>query len=122
MTIQIKKPKTVSVEYPTTITIERGDIIAMLKAKGYDIPDSAEIFVTVPGGGDWSNMDLDISNQVPIQVRYKSVETIWTKQEPGPEPDSVHDGVTCRGCGCPITDSEYEDNGGYCSPCAAKNE
>jgi hypothetical protein len=35
--------------------------------KAFDIPKGAKVFVEVPGGGDWSNTDLDISEH-PIKV------------------------------------------------------
>lgn len=47
------------------------EIVEALIAVG-KIPANAhnlEPFVRVPGGGDWSNMDLEIDEDRPIQIR-----------------------------------------------------
>lgn len=45
-------------------------ILLRLKELGLPVPDSAELIVRVPGGGDWSNMDLEL-NEEPLIVRSK---------------------------------------------------
>lgn len=60
----------------TTIKIDRDDLIEYLTEKGYRVPDDAKVFVPVPGGGDWSNMDLDIGKadeRALITVSWESV-------------------------------------------------
>lgn len=42
------------------------------KATGDVIPDTAAIFVEVPGGGDWSNTSLDISD-APVIIAWTEV-------------------------------------------------
>jgi hypothetical protein len=32
------------------------------------LPETALIFVTVPGGGDWSNTDLEIGRSTPLRA------------------------------------------------------
>lgn len=39
-----------------------------------DLPDDAEVIVPVPGGGDWSHMDLDIGHDAPLVVRWTTTE------------------------------------------------
>ena len=41
------------------------DIREFLAYKGIECPDDAEIFVKVPGGGDWSNCNLTIDKDYP---------------------------------------------------------
>jgi hypothetical protein len=49
-------------------------IIGLLKAAGVTIPDNAEVqvFFRVPGGGDWSNTDIDLDEDYPLTVRVKT--------------------------------------------------
>jgi hypothetical protein len=35
------------------------------------VPENAEVFITVPGGADWSNTDLDIDSRSPVIIRWK---------------------------------------------------
>jgi len=48
-------------------------VIEMLRNAGHTIPANAGVFVMVPGGGDWSNMRLDIGVDAPLTVRYEEV-------------------------------------------------
>jgi len=36
--------------------------------RAFHLPADAKIFVRVPGGGDWSNTDLEISDAQPLQA------------------------------------------------------
>lgn len=36
--------------------------------KALKLPADCKIFVRVPGGGDWSNTDLEISAETPLQA------------------------------------------------------
>jgi len=42
------------------ITLRRSDILELLQRVGWKVPSGADITVRVPGGGDWSGMDLDL--------------------------------------------------------------
>jgi hypothetical protein len=56
-----------------TIKLTREDIVEFLRFKNVDLPSSLsaiKIDVTVPGGGDWSNMALDIDDECPIEVTW----------------------------------------------------
>lgn len=48
-------------------------VIDMLRNAGLTLPDNADVCVMVPGGGDWSNMRLDIGVDAPLTVRYEEV-------------------------------------------------
>lgn len=50
--------------------ITRDDIICLLRHKDVDVPDDAEIFMPVPGGGDWSHMNLHLGQDTPLKVRF----------------------------------------------------
>lgn len=39
-----------------------------------DIPSYATVYVRVPGGGDWSNMDLDINDAAPVIITWIEIE------------------------------------------------
>lgn len=60
-----------AVTHRTTIVSTLEVSAEMLKAH-LGIPPDARVFFTVPGGGDWSNIDVDISVEHPIHV-------IWSK-------------------------------------------
>lgn len=63
----------------TTKTLSLGKE-ALIFALRYslNIPDDAKIFVKVPGGGDWSNTNLNIDDDTPLIVE-------WTIEEEGKE-------------------------------------
>lgn len=60
--LKIDIKTSVTKHHTTTITDEH-------LRKAFGIPKGAEIFVMVPGGGDWSNESLDIQT-CPIEVRW----------------------------------------------------
>lgn len=49
------------------------NLYQLLLDAGYDIPDNYEMIIRVPGGGDWSNMDLDIDKTNPIKVSWTEI-------------------------------------------------
>lgn len=42
----------------------------VLNEYGYAVPSSASITFRVPGGGDWSNTDVDVTTDNPITVSW----------------------------------------------------
>jgi len=46
------------------------DILNLLHKAGVEVPDDCEVVFTTPGGGDWSNTDIDIDAEYPITVRW----------------------------------------------------
>lgn len=69
-----KNTETISV---TTCTISGRELVALLKSTGH-LPEavSPEVTVKVPGGGDWSNMSLDIDDDCPIILRFTERRSI----------------------------------------------
>lgn len=61
----------------TTITREynREQLIQLLFPNGMEHIEtsSIEIMVPIPGGGDYSNMDLEIDDRSPLTVRFTTV-------------------------------------------------
>lgn len=64
--------QTVKTETEFCLALDREDILLALQKVGYDISPDAEMYIRMPGGGDWSNMDLDVSSEMPLFVK-------WTK-------------------------------------------
>jgi hypothetical protein len=57
-----------------TLDLSREMLLKVLRESGYaGLPDDAQVFVEVPGGGDWSNTDLSIEQRTPIRVRWIEV-------------------------------------------------
>lgn len=65
----MKTNRTVTKRVTTSHRVElnREDII---KAVGVEVPDYAEIYVSVPGGGNWSNTSLEIDDKTPVVVSW----------------------------------------------------
>jgi hypothetical protein len=57
------------------LTLNRAEMINMLRAAGIAVPDHVEIMVRVPGGANWSNTDLEIDAYHKIEVKWENVET-----------------------------------------------
>jgi hypothetical protein len=57
------------VEKHFKLKLSREQVLAALQEK-YNIPDAASVFVHVPGGGDWSNTNLDIEHQTPLEIHW----------------------------------------------------
>lgn len=49
-----------------------GRITASMIREAFNLPKDAEIFFSVPGGGDWSNTTLSV-DEYPIGTRWKRV-------------------------------------------------
>lgn len=75
--MELKEQKVKKI-YSKKVEITREDILELVHKKmggmiGIDITkpmkdDKIEVFVKVPGGGDWSNTNLDIDENNPIVV------------------------------------------------------
>lgn len=64
----------VTVTRQNSVRIDDRELREFLRARGMNLPANARIFFAVPGGGDWSNIDIDISGENPICVE-------WTTEE-----------------------------------------
>lgn len=49
-------------------------LIEALQAVGLAVPTDAEVYVQVPGGGDWSNTSLDIDDACPVVLTWQTKE------------------------------------------------
>lgn len=62
---------------PMILQLDKSKLLWLLRHAGVSIPTSSpvdldiKVSVRVPGGGDWSNTDLDIEGDVTIDVRWK---------------------------------------------------
>jgi len=67
---QLVETKTVTVKRTMKLT---GTLLRqLLDRAGLSIPDDASITIQVPGGGDWSNCDLDLDDT--------SIQITWTEE------------------------------------------
>lgn len=63
----------VTTERRHEIVIDQTEIRELLRRAGYQVPAKARIYFTVPGGGDWSNTDVDITPDSPVTVEWTDV-------------------------------------------------
>ena len=77
MSIDVKTSRIV--DTTTTISIDKADMVELLKVAGVIdesiLVSDTEVYFTVPGGGDWSNMNADITKTNPVNIVYKKRET-----------------------------------------------
>lgn len=52
------------------LEVDAALLIKALRAVGYDVPDTADIWMWVPGGGDWSNTRLDVDEDGAVHVTW----------------------------------------------------
>lgn len=64
----------VTVTRHNSLVIDEAEMREFLRTRGFNLPSNARIYFSVPGGGDWSNTDVDISREHPIYVE-------WTTEE-----------------------------------------
>lgn len=64
----------IETESTTTHTMKFSDveICEALRSAGHKIPADATVIFKVPGGGDWSNADVEISVEHPLAVRWQT--------------------------------------------------
>lgn len=56
---------------PMIIQVTRSTLLAAIRQSGIEVPDDAEVTFRVPGGGDYSNMDVELDNSSTfVSVRY----------------------------------------------------
>lgn len=52
------------------VTVSGQEIVRLLKDSGVEIDDNATVTVQVPGGGDWSNMALDLDTETTVRIEW----------------------------------------------------
>lgn len=62
-----------------SIELNAADIAELLRKAGVEIPASAvtsgmRVYFAVPGGGNWSNTDVDIDDKNPVRVEWQTTE------------------------------------------------
>lgn len=68
--------KNVRVETRKEIKLTDGHLRELIRAVSGDvIPAHADIYIEVPGGGDWSNTSLDVCAEHPIIIFWAEVTT-----------------------------------------------
>lgn len=68
--------RTVSMITKLEVNVTARQLIRLLNNALCDdeqIPEDAQVSVLIPGGGDWSSTDLDVTEDRPIEIR-------WSKQ------------------------------------------
>lgn len=68
-----KKTTVVETTIKHRLELTSVEIIEALRKDDYNIPMHADVFVTVPGGGDWSNTDLDLIDQ-PLVLTWQETK------------------------------------------------
>jgi hypothetical protein len=72
--------KDIKIKMETTTTrtfrasLGRDALVRALRSVGIVVPKNGQIFVAVPGGGDWSNTSLHIGLDVPLEVQWSHTE------------------------------------------------
>ena len=69
--MKIRTTVTKTTAKKVTIEVDAVTLIEALRANGVKIPGDAKVYVTVPGGGDWSHTDLDIDDDAPLTIEYE---------------------------------------------------
>jgi len=61
----------------TTIKLTREDIVAAVRTAFclVDLPDDAKVSFVSPRGGDWSGMTIDVDEDNPVSVTYRTTTT-----------------------------------------------
>jgi hypothetical protein len=71
------KPVAVETVHTWSLKLTGDDILSILRKRGYAVPDGlATVTVMVPGGGDYSGMSLDIDEDCPVVISWKSREVL----------------------------------------------
>jgi hypothetical protein len=58
----------------TTRTVQKMSYTAEELCQALDLPPNARLTVHVPGGGDWSDEDLQLDGNVRLDVRVETVK------------------------------------------------
>ena len=74
--------KTEQIKSRVTLSLTADDVVNLLIEKGYlkDSHGNEKVVFHVPGGGDWSHMDVDIDQDNPICVSYEINTTEGPKE------------------------------------------
>ena len=68
------KRRLITTTTKTEYQFDGATVLQALRRLQPDIPSNAEIYVPVPGGGCWSHMDLDLTCDAEVCVRFAQTE------------------------------------------------
>lgn len=77
--IAVQKIEEITIRHK--VSVSGDDIIDLLRKDGFDIKLGASVTIHVPGGGDWSNTDLDVSLENKVEVRWTDKHTLVDGKE-----------------------------------------
>jgi hypothetical protein len=79
--LSFQKRETVTIEthFAATITAEQ-------IRQAFGLPKDCRVYFHVPGGGDWSNTDIDIAIKHPLHVERVVIETVDKSKDDSAEP------------------------------------
>ena len=73
--VQITTEEVKTVKTVRKVKLTKQQIIGLLNdAIDYEVPNDAQVFIRVPGGGDWSNEDLDIEGSHGVEVLWEDFD------------------------------------------------
>ena len=75
MTDRIKVKTFSTTTHKLHMQLDKETILKLLCVSDYPIPETATVTVSVPGGGDWSGMDLDIGDDAMLDIRWTEITT-----------------------------------------------
>ena len=69
--------KTVTITERHEVRLDGQRIYDMLQGAGYLLSTASDfkVYFSVPGGGDWSNQDIEIDKDCPVIVTWKVTST-----------------------------------------------
>lgn len=67
MNHKLQTQKTTTIRHE--ITLDRDALLKLLREQLH-IPENADVYFQVPGGGDWSNTSVDVDDENPIHVKW----------------------------------------------------
>lgn len=67
--------KVMTTKTTNLLELNADDLAEALRAAGYDVDPMAKIFVRVPGGGNWSDMELEIGRDSNLLILTEKTET-----------------------------------------------
>ncbi len=83
--LQVRQRVETKTDESFSLTLEPKTLINLLNAVRKPgeirIPDDAYVYVDVPGGGDWSMMDLDLRDCGGLKVRWTRTYTTTKESE-----------------------------------------
>lgn len=73
--MDIFETKTVRTSVTKLVKLNREAIINLLPIADALPRHAVKVFFSVPGGGDWSNTNIDICNDHPVYIEWTCVDT-----------------------------------------------